>query len=556
MRRKTAILVIVALLFGVLPSGSFSTRNSTVKAAGNTLAGDAGDAEKEGTGNVTGQEGYGLHNPKTDESGVVTWDCVYFGNYWQMDTNRDGRVDQDDEKQPIKWRVLSVDGDDVFLLAEKDLDCRPYNTEDGDDISWETCTLRSWLNGYGAEENKAGEDYSGKGFLDDAFTSEEKFSIKESAVINDDNLLYGTEGGNNTSDRLYLLSIDESMNPAYGFPSENNETETRKAQTTAYVRRQGVDTLERPGNYGGWWLRSIGFYKGEADNVKNTGLVPWRGLSVHLCFATVRPVLHLNLKASSDAISTPSWSYAGTVTLKGRLDETATPAPADTAKPSGTPIAAPTVNPLGTTSPAESKKPDAESTVKPMATPTPAGTVFPIGSPSPAESKKPDEGSTVKPMVTPTPVGTTFPAGSPSPVESKKPDEGLTAAPTGTSTAAPGTTLSQPDPVLQPTAAPVPVSVGKVSSVGRVSSFKLKQKKRTVTVSWKKVSGADGYQICYSTSKKWKKKTRKLTANMKVEIKKLKKKKTYYFRVRAYRKDGAKKIYGAWSNKRKMKIRK
>lgn len=128
MRRKTAILVIVALLFGVLPSGSFSTRNSTVKAAGNTLAGDAGDAEKEGTGNVTGQEGYGLHNPKTDESGVVTWDCVYFGNYWQMDTNRDGRVDQDDEKQPIKWRVLSVDGDDVFLLAEKDLDCRPYNT--------------------------------------------------------------------------------------------------------------------------------------------------------------------------------------------------------------------------------------------------------------------------------------------------------------------------------------------------------------------------------------------------------------------------------------------
>lgn len=555
MRRKTAILVIVALLFGVLPSGSFSTRNSTVKAAGNTLAGDAGDAEKEGTGNVTGQEGYGLHNPKTDESGVVTWDCVYFGNYWQMDTNRDGRVDQDDEKQPIKWRVLSVDGDDVFLLAEKDLDCRPYNTEDGDDISWETCTLRSWLNGYGAEENKEGEDYSGKGFLNEAFTTEEQSFIKKSDVVNDDDI-NGTEGENNTSDQLYLLSIDESMNPAYGFPSENNETETRKAQTTAYVRRQGVDTLERPENYGGWWLRSIGFYKGEADNVKNTGLVPWRGLSVHLCFATVRPVLHLNLKASSDAISTPSWSYAGTVTLKGRLDETATPAPADTAKPSGTPIAAPTVNPLGTTSPAESKKPDAESTVKPMATPTPAGTVFPIGSPSPAESKKPDEGSTVKPMVTPTPVGTTFPAGSPSPVESKKPDEGLTAAPTGTSTAAPGTTLSQPDPVLQPTAAPVPVSVGKVSSVGRVSSFKLKQKKRTVTVSWKKVSGADGYQICYSTSKKWKKKTRKLTANMKVEIKKLKKKKTYYFRVRAYRKDGAKKIYGAWSNTRKMKIRK
>lgn len=56
--------------------------------------------------------GYGLKNPVTDKSSVTTWDCVYFENYWQDDTNGDGAADNNDEKQPIKWWVLSVDGDD------------------------------------------------------------------------------------------------------------------------------------------------------------------------------------------------------------------------------------------------------------------------------------------------------------------------------------------------------------------------------------------------------------------------------------------------------------
>ena len=67
---------------------------------------------------------YGISNPCTDKNGVSTWDCVYFGNYWQNDTNGDGTADKNDAKQPIKWRVLSVNGDDAFLLADKNLDCQ------------------------------------------------------------------------------------------------------------------------------------------------------------------------------------------------------------------------------------------------------------------------------------------------------------------------------------------------------------------------------------------------------------------------------------------------
>lgn len=70
---------------------------------------------------------HGLSNPRVKQDGTVTWDCVYFGNYWQNDTNSDGVADQNDDKEPIKWRVLSINGNDAFLLSDKALDEKPYN---------------------------------------------------------------------------------------------------------------------------------------------------------------------------------------------------------------------------------------------------------------------------------------------------------------------------------------------------------------------------------------------------------------------------------------------
>lgn len=135
---------------------------------------------------------------------------------------------------------------------------------------------------------------------------------------------------------------------------------------------------------------------------------------------------------------------------------------------------------------------------------------------------------------------------SPTPETTQKPQE----------TVAPGKT-AQPDNTEKPGASVSPVSSdpGK-ATIGKVSALKLKQKKHTVTVSWKKLTGAKGYQICYSTSKKWKGKKQKLVSKNKAVIKKLKKKKTYYFRVQAYRLEGKKKVYGAWSNMKKIKIKK
>lgn len=74
--------------------------------------------------------------------GCITWDCVYFGSYWQKDS--DGNIDKTREKQPIKWRVLSVDGDDLFLLADDILSENMRYTKNNDG-TWKNSIVRNWI---------------------------------------------------------------------------------------------------------------------------------------------------------------------------------------------------------------------------------------------------------------------------------------------------------------------------------------------------------------------------------------------------------------------------
>ena len=251
-----------------------------------------------------------LQNPTTDGNGVTTCDCIYFGNYYQSNSST---------KEPIKWRVLSVNGNDAFLLADQNLDAKPYNEEDTD-VTWATCTLRTWLN---------------DAFLNTAFTSAEQAAIKNTTVVNDDNPYYGTEGGENTTDKVYLLSIAETSNTAYGFNGEfNTSSNTREAKNTAYAKECGAWTstwasvrTEYKGN-GDWWLRSPGDYSFDASSVNYFGYGGNYGSSVYHDDKAVRPALHLNLSSST------LWSYAGKVTSEGGGGSSQeTPKPAATEPP-------------------------------------------------------------------------------------------------------------------------------------------------------------------------------------------------------------------------------
>ena len=293
-KTQAAFLLIAALLAGILPMPG----SSPAQAAG-----------------------YGVSSPRIDSSGITTWDCIWFGNYWQEDTNRDGKADKKDAMTSIKWRVLSVEGDDAFLVADKNLDCQRYN-DTYEDVTWETCTLRSWLNGYGEEENVCKKDYRSENFMEYAFTAKEQAAIQTADLVNKNNLEYGTNGGNNTSDQVYPLSIEEATNPAYGFSSSIEDyAESRRALNTAFTKGQGAYTSEEYVGNGYWWLRSPGRFNYKASYMFYRGNVYMHGNSVHDINLTIRPALHLNLSSVSN------WSYAGTVTSDGKKEEPVTPTP-------------------------------------------------------------------------------------------------------------------------------------------------------------------------------------------------------------------------------------
>ncbi len=97
-------------------------------------------------------------------------------------------------------------------------------------------------------------------------------------------------------------------------------------------------------------------------------------------------------------------------------------------------------------------------------------------------------------------------------------------------------------------------------SPAKVSSLKLTAKNDAIALSWKTVKGADGYQISYSTSKKFTKKTTKTAyikkqSTKKTTLKKLTDGKKYYVKIRAYKKVSGKNVYGSYSSVKNVKVK-
>lgn len=95
-----------------------------------------------------------------------------------------------DDLTPIEWRVLARDGNKALLISRYGLDVQPYNSEKTD-VTWETCTLRTWLNNT---------------FFNKAFTSAEQATILTTTVYNfwtEGNTEWESGGGNTTQDRIF-----------------------------------------------------------------------------------------------------------------------------------------------------------------------------------------------------------------------------------------------------------------------------------------------------------------------------------------------------------------
>mgnify|MGYP004500379903 CR=1 FL=1 len=111
----------------------------------------------------------------------------------------------------------------------------------------------------------------------------------------------------------------------------------------------------------------------------------------------------------------------------------------------------------------------------------------------------------------------------------------------------------------QPTTKPSTTKNTETVKPKKTSIKKLSKGKKKFTVTWAKVSGVKGYQIQYSTDKKFKKNNKSVTVTKqkttKATVKKLKSKKKYYVRVRTYKTVNGKKVYSSWSKVKSVKTK-
>ena len=200
---------------------------------------------------------------KDNNSDYKIGETIEFGNYPQ---------DKDGTEKPIEWIVMKNEGNQVLLLSKYVLDAKPYN-EEFEKVTWETSDIRKWLNNE---------------FYTTAFNKTEKAKIQASLIKNEDNSEYGTSGGNDTEDKVFLLSEKEAETL---FSNE----EERIAKATEYAEKSGVYVNEEKAAY--WWLRSPGDSGDDAAEVIYSGWVYRDGDSVYDNSGGVRPALHLNLQS-------------------------------------------------------------------------------------------------------------------------------------------------------------------------------------------------------------------------------------------------------------------
>lgn len=190
--------------------------------------------------------------------------------------------------EPVRWRVISNNKGQVMLLSEYGIEAQEYD-HGFDEITWEKCTLRKWLN---------------NDFVSAAFTADEKKLITLSSVVNAKNPRSGVKCGSDTKDYIYLLSYDESLNRQYGFKADYSEEDVnRRCVPTDFAMAMGAyannyeGSLSKDGHpTSDWWLRTQGSEGDLVSHVYSGGYVDIFDVYANDVMV-VRPVMNVNLSS-------------------------------------------------------------------------------------------------------------------------------------------------------------------------------------------------------------------------------------------------------------------
>lgn len=177
-----------------------------------------------------------------DFSVLEIGDSFYYGSYNDL---------------PLQWTVIDSSDEGRMVISTDAVDVVPYHSV-REDITWEDCSLREWLN---------------SDFYNAAFSEEEASRIMLTDINADENPYYDTDPGNSTQDKIYLLSVVEVE--TY-FDSDD-------ARICIY---EGAECW--------WWLRSPGYGQHRASMVCVDGTIGHAyGFFVNSDFECVRPVMWL-----------------------------------------------------------------------------------------------------------------------------------------------------------------------------------------------------------------------------------------------------------------------
>ncbi len=185
------------------------------------------------------------------------------------------------------WRVLDMRDGAALLITEEIIEKRPYH-DTYRDITWAGCSLRKYLNG----------EFLGR------FGEADRSRIISVTNNNPDNPWFGTNGGEDTQDRVFLLDIEDMVCRYFGDSSD--KLRNRSPKQSYWFQRKDGNNGRRIATFAGterrswWWLRSPGRVGVKAVYIHGDGNIGIQGNNILKgnigegeCRGGVRPALWL-----------------------------------------------------------------------------------------------------------------------------------------------------------------------------------------------------------------------------------------------------------------------
>lgn len=189
------------------------------------------------------------------------------------------------------WRILDIKDNTALIIAEYIIEQRSYH-DAYKDITWADCSLRKYLNG---------EFY-------DRFNIADRSRIIPVINKNPDNQWYGTNGGADTRDSIFILSLEEVVSQYFG-DSSSKLHYPRKNQRYWFERKdennsKRIARLEVNKEQTWWWIRTPGRVNVKAVYIHGDGNIGIQGNNIlkgnigdGKCIGGVRPALWLKLES-------------------------------------------------------------------------------------------------------------------------------------------------------------------------------------------------------------------------------------------------------------------